>query len=68
MGRSCDYVVVRLHDGAYRLDRTTEPCPGPVAHIKPQHDRSGTPIGWRLHPIVVMQGSRSKVWGMGLPR
>ena len=63
MDRNCDYAVVRLLDGAYRLDRTTDPYPGPVAHIKPIEDRKGTPTGWRLRPIVVMQGSPSKVWG-----
>ena len=62
MARTSDYAVVRLHDGAFRLDRMTEPHPGPVAHIKPTLDRSGTPIGWKLHPLVVMQGAKSKVW------
>ena len=62
MARICDYAVVRLHDGAYRLDRVTEPSPGPVANITLIRDRAGTPTGWRLRPLLVMQGSRSKIW------
>ena len=61
MRRSCDYAIVRLHDGAYRLDRVTDPFSGPVATITPIRDRSGTPAGWRLRPLVVMQGSKSKI-------
>ena len=38
MGRICDYAVVRLHDGAYRLDRVTQPSLGPVATITPIRD------------------------------
>jgi hypothetical protein len=62
MGRVRDYAIVRLHDGRYRLDRTMSPAPGPVAYAKPVVDRLGVQIGWKLHPIVVVQGSRSRVW------
>jgi hypothetical protein len=62
MGRVSDYAIVRLHDGRLRLDRTTPPAPGPVAYAKPVIDRLGAQIGWKLHPVVVVQGSRSKVW------
>jgi hypothetical protein len=61
MARIRDYAVVRLRDGAYRLDRVTDPHPGPVANIKPTLDRSGATTGWRLHPLLVMAGSTSKV-------
>ncbi len=62
MARMSDYAVVRLRDGAYRLDRMAEPHSGPVANIKPTVDRSGATTGWKLHPLLVMQGSKSKVW------
>jgi hypothetical protein len=39
MRRVSDYAVVRLHDGRYRLDRTTPPASGPVAYAKPVIDR-----------------------------
>ena len=62
MGRVSDYAIVRLHDGRFRLDRTTPPASGPVAYAKPVIDRLGAQIGWKLHPIVVVQGSRSRIW------
>ena len=43
-------------------DRVTEPSPGAVANITPIRDRAGTPTGWRLRPLFVMQGSKSKIW------
>ena len=63
MSRIGDHAIVRQHDGRYRLDRTTPPAPGPVAFAKPVVDRSGARIGWKSHPIVVVRGSRSKIWG-----
>jgi hypothetical protein len=63
MSRIGDYAIVRTHDGRHRLDRTTPPAPGAVALAKPVIGRSGGQIGWQLHPIVVVQGSRSKIWG-----
>ena len=62
MTRRSDYAIVRLRDGRFRLDRTTAPSPGAVAYAKPVTDREGGQIGWRLQPIVVVQGSRSKIW------
>ena len=62
MSRPCDYAVVRLHDGSYRLDRTAQPVPGQVAYAKPICDRLGRNLGWKLHPIVMVQGSRSRIW------
>jgi hypothetical protein len=63
MGRISDYAIVCVPDGRFRLDRTTPPAPGPIAFAKPVHDRFGGQIGWKLHPVVVVQGSRSKIWG-----
>lgn len=62
MGHTCDYAVVRVHGGAYRLERLTDPYPGPVANITPVHDRAQKLTGWRLRPFVTVQGSKSKVW------
>ena len=62
MARTSDYVVVRRRDGAYRIDRATNPHPGPVATIKPSRDGSGAAIGWKLHPFLMMHGSKSKTW------
>lgn len=63
MARTKDYAVVRLHDGAYRLDRVTEPNSCAVANITPVLDRAATEtVGWRLKPLVMVQGSKSKIW------
>ena len=62
MPRTTDYAGVRLRDGAYRLDRVTDPHPGPVANIRPTLSRSGATTGCKLHPLLVMQGCKSKVW------
>lgn len=62
MNPTCDYTVVRMHDGAYRLDRVTDPYPGPVANIMPVRDRAQAVTGWRLRPLVTMQGSTSRLW------
>ncbi len=62
MGRACDYAVLRTRDGRYRLDRIAEPVPGQVAFAKPICDRMGQQLGWKLHPTVMVQGSRSKIW------
>ena len=62
MGRISDYAVVRVHDGRYRLDRTAPPVPGPVAYARPVVDRQGSQVGWKLHPIVMVQGSHCKIW------
>ena len=62
MDRASDYTVVLTHDGVYRLDRVTNPYPGPVANITPVRDRAQTVTGWRLRPLVTMQGSTSRLW------
>ena len=58
----CDYSVIRQSDGTYRLDRKSDPYPGKVAFIVPVTSKPGRKAGWRLKPIVMVQGSRSKVW------
>jgi len=45
-----------------RPNPVPDPHPGPVANIKPTEDRSGATTGWKLHPLLVMQGSKNKVW------
>ena len=62
MASAGDYAVAQERDGAFRLDRITEPVGGTAAFIKPVTDRYGHRIGWRLKPLVTMQGSLSKVW------
>lgn len=61
MGHSTAYTVVRVHDDSYRLDRMTPPGTGAVAFVLRFRDRLGNPLGWRLRPLVVMQGSKSRI-------
>ena len=61
MARTSDYAVVRLRDGAYRFDRVTDPHSGPVANINRPWTVLAT-TGWKLLPLLVTQGSKSKVW------
>jgi hypothetical protein len=62
MASASDYAVARDRDGVFRLDRTAEPVPSRVAYIKPVIDRTSNPSGWRLKPLVTLQGPRSKLW------
>ena len=62
MTREHNYTVAKKSDGTFSLNRTTEPSPGPVAFIKPILDRTGGTTGWRLKPLVIMQGPQSRVW------
>ena len=62
MDRASDYAVVLTRDGVYRLDRVTDPYPGPVAYITPVRDRAQAATGWRLRPLVTLEGSTSRVW------
>jgi len=61
MGHSTAYAVVRVNDDSYRLDRTTPPGIGAVAFVRRFRDRLGNPLGWRLRPLVVMQGAKSRI-------
>jgi len=61
MGHSTAYAVVHVNDDSYRLDRTTPPGAGAVAFVLRFRDRLGNPLGWRLKPLVVMQGAKSRI-------
>jgi len=62
MGHPSDYAVVRVNDDSYRLDRVTPPGAGAAAFVIRVHDRLGNPLGWRLKPLAVMQGAKSRIW------
>jgi hypothetical protein len=62
MATTSDWAVARDRDGVFRLDRTAEPVPCRVAYIKPVIDRTSNPSGWRLKPLVTLQGPRRKLW------
>jgi len=61
MRQPSDYAVMRVDDDSYRLDRTTPPGIGAVAFVRRFRDRLGQPLGWRLRPLVVMQGAKSRI-------
>ncbi len=61
MGHSTAYAVARVHDDSYRLDRMTPPGTGAVAFVLRFRDRLGNPVGWRLRPLVVMQGAKNRI-------
>jgi hypothetical protein len=62
MSDTAAYVIVRVDDDRYRLDRTTPPGAGPAAFAERVRDRQRAPLGWRLRPLVTMQGSKSRIW------
>ena len=53
---------MRVHDDSYRLDRLTPPGAGAAAFVIRVRDRLGNPLGWRLRPLVVMQGATRRIW------
>ena len=61
MGQAAAYAVVRVHADSYRLDRLTPPSTGAVAFVALFRDRFGNPLGWRLRPLAVMQGAKSRI-------
>ena len=61
MQQTTAYAVVRVHADSYRLDRLTPPGAGAAAFVVRFRDRLGNPLGWRLRPLVVMQGARSRI-------
>ena len=61
MGQAPAYAVVRVHADSYRIDRLTPPGTGAVAFVLRFRDRLGDPLGWRLRPLVVMQGAKSRI-------
>jgi hypothetical protein len=62
MRRESDYDIVRVRDDSYRLDGRREPGSGAVAFVVLARDRLGNPSGWRLRPLVVMNGSPRRLW------
>lgn len=62
MSPSSDYAVVRVTPDRFRIDRATPPHPGTAAFVDRVRDRRGEPLGWRLKPLVVMQGAKSRIW------
>ena len=61
MGQAPAYAVVRVHADSFRIDRLMPPGTGAVAFVALFRDRFGNPLGWRLRPLVVMQGARSRI-------
>ena len=61
MSHSTAYAVVRVHDDSYRLDRMVPPGTGAVAFVLRFRARLGNPLGWRLRPLAVMQGAKSRI-------
>ena len=55
------YTVTRERNGSYYL-HASAPEPRVVARVTPVLDRSAQVIGWRLKPVVVMQGAVSRLW------
>lgn len=58
---STAYTVTHERNGSYHL-HTSAPEPRVVARITPVLDRSAQVIGWRLKPLVMMQGAVSRLW------
>lgn len=62
MTAASSYSVTREHDGSYRLHSSGPPLPRVVASIVPVKDRTDQVLGWKLKPLVVMQGAKSRLW------
>ena len=62
MKAASGYSVTEERDGSYQLHSPGPPAPRVVASIVPVKDRSAQIIGWRLKPLVVMQGAKSRLW------
>jgi hypothetical protein len=56
------YTLTRTNTDSLRLDRHDGPDRRPIALIRLARDRADKPLGWRLKPLVVMRGSRSRLW------
>ncbi len=70
MGPSQAYAIVRVDKDRYRLDRLDGmkgSTSGAVAFAMLVRDHRGDPLGWRLRPLVVMQGARSRIWPSPAP-
>ena len=62
MRSATSYTVTRERDGSYRLHCCVPPGPRVVAVIAPVRDRADQVLGWKLKPLVVMHGARSRLW------
>jgi hypothetical protein len=62
MGHKSNYIVAQHHDDSFQIQRTTEPFPGTVTYVTPAFARAVQRAGWRLKPLVTMQGAKSKIW------
>ena len=58
---STAYSVTLERNGSYHL-HASAPEPRVIARVTPILDRSAQVIGWRLKPVVVMQGAVSRLW------
>jgi hypothetical protein len=56
------YKLVRIDDNTYRLDRKIISENRSIALIRRAFDKQDRLIGWRLNPLVMMQGSKTHVW------
>ncbi len=61
MSTDPEYIIVRVDDDHFRLDRTTPPGAGPVAFAVRLRNRHGGAMGWHLRPLFIMQGSKSRI-------
>ena len=59
---SMTYTLTRPDTENLRRDRHDGPDHRPIAVIKLARDRAGEPLGWRLKPLVMMRGSKSRLW------
>ena len=50
-----------VHADSFLTDRLTPPGTAALAFVALSRDRFGNPLGWRLRPLVVMQGARSRI-------
>ena len=56
------YSVTHERDGSYKLHSSGPPLPRVIASIAPVKDRADQVLGWKLKPLVVMQGAKSRLW------
>ena len=62
MKAASSYSVTQERDGSYSLHSSGPPLSRVVASIAPVKDRTDQVLGWRLKPLVVMQGAKSRLW------
>jgi hypothetical protein len=59
---SVTYSLIRTDADSLRLDRHDGADRRPIAVIELKRDAAGEPLGWRLKPLVMMRGSKSRLW------